>query len=94
MFFNTFQSISSQSRSFSTQHFKLNLKSGDLSQNSRGPTNFFLIMKCSNYEFALNIKCQHNGLRRDHNHLSESTLYLEIIILLILLYANVITTIY
>ena len=41
--------------------------------NSREPTKFVLIMRCSMYEFALNIKCKYNGLSRDHNHLSELT---------------------
>ena len=31
------------------------------------------MMRCSNYEFALNIKRKYNGLSRDHNHLSELT---------------------
>ena len=30
-------------------------------------------MRCSDYEFALYIKCKYNGLSRDHNHLSEFT---------------------
>ena len=30
-------------------------------------------MRCSNYEFALNIKCKYHGLSRNHNHLSELT---------------------
>ena len=32
-----------------------------LDSNSQGPTKFFLIMKCSNYEFALNTKRKYNG---------------------------------
>ena len=48
-----------------------------LIQTSRGPTNFVLIMKCSNYEFAINIKCEYNGLSRDHNLLSELTGFLN-----------------
>ena len=34
-------------------------------------------MKCSNYEFALNIKRKYNRLSRDHNHLSELTGFLK-----------------
>ena len=45
--------------------------------NSGKPTKFVLIMRCSNYEFALNIKCKYNGLSRDHNHLSELTGFLN-----------------
>ena len=37
-----------------------------LHSNSRGQI-------CSNYEFALNIKCKYNRLSKDHNHLSELT---------------------
>ena len=32
---------------------------------------------CSYYEFALNVKCQYNRLRRDRNHLSELTGFLN-----------------
>ena len=42
-----------------------------LIQTPGEPTKFVLIMTCSNYEFALNIKCKYNVLSRDHNHLSE-----------------------
>ena len=42
-----------------------------------GPTKFALIIRCSNYEFALNIKCKYNGLSRGHNHLSELTGFLK-----------------
>ena len=34
---------------------------------------FVLIMRYSNYECALNIKCDYKGLSRDCNHLSELT---------------------
>ena len=44
-----------------------------LIQTPPRPTKFVLIMRCSNYESALNIKCKYNGLSRDHNHLSELT---------------------
>ena len=44
-----------------------------LYSNSRGPTKFFLIMRCFKYEFVLNIKCKYNRLSRDHNHISEFT---------------------
>ena len=43
----------------------------------RLPTKFVPIMRCSNYEFALNIKCKYNGLSRDHNHQSELTGFLN-----------------
>ena len=48
-----------------------------LNSNSRRPTRFVLIMKCSNYEFASNIKCKYNGISRDHNHLTTLTGYLN-----------------
>ena len=48
-----------------------------LNSNSRGPTKSVLIMKCSNYKFALNIKCKYNGLSGDHNRLSELTGFLN-----------------
>ena len=54
------------------------LQCSSLNSNSRGPTKFVLIMRCSNYEFALNIKCEYNGLSRDNNHLSELMLIPEL----------------
>ena len=45
-----------------------------LNSNSQEPTRFVLILRCSNYEFALNInKCKYNRFSRDRNHLSEIT---------------------
>ena len=49
-----------------------------LNSNSRGPTKLVLIMRCSNYVFALNIKCKYNGFSRDHNHMSELTGFLNL----------------
>ena len=48
-----------------------------LIQTPERPTKFVLIMKCSSYEFALNITCKYNGLSRDHNHLSDLTGFLN-----------------
>ena len=42
-----------------------------------GPTKFVLIMRCSNYEFVLNINCKYNELSRNHNQLSELTGFLD-----------------
>ena len=49
------------------------LQCSPLNSNSRKPTKFVLTMRCSNYEFALSIKCKYNELSRDHNHLSKLT---------------------
>ena len=49
------------------------LQCSPLNSNSRGPTKCVLIMRCSIYEFAFNIKCKYNSVNRDHNHLSELT---------------------
>ena len=46
-------------------------KCSSLNSNLQKPTKFVLIMRCSKYEFALNIKCKHNGLSGHHNHLFE-----------------------
>ena len=48
-----------------------------LIQTPEEPTKFVLIIGCSIYEFILNIKCKYNGLRRDHNQLSELTGFLR-----------------
>ena len=48
-----------------------------LNSNSREPIKFVLIMRCSNYKFALNIKRKYNRLSKDHNHLSELTGFLN-----------------
>ena len=48
-----------------------------LNSNSGGPTKYVLIMRCSIYEFALNIKCKYNRVISDHNHLSELTGFLD-----------------
>ena len=52
---------------------RFKLKCSLLNSNCPGTTKFILIMRCSNYEFALNIMCKYNGLSRGHNHLSELT---------------------
>ena len=52
------------------------LQYSTLNSNPQRPTKFVLIMRFSNYEFALNIKCKYNELIRDHNHMPElSELY-------------------
>ena len=48
-----------------------------LNSNSRRPTKLVLIIRCSNYEFALNINSKYNGFSRDHNHLAELTGFLN-----------------
>ena len=55
----------------------MNIQCSPFNSNYQGPTKFVLIMRCSNYEFALNIKCKYNGLSKDHNHLSELTGFLN-----------------
>ena len=48
-----------------------------LNSTSREPTKVVLIIRCSNYELALNIKCTYNEISRDHNRLSELTGFLS-----------------
>ena len=59
------------------QFIIIRIQYSPLNSNSQGSTKFFRIMKCSNYEFALNIKCKYSRLSRDHNHLSELTEFLN-----------------
>ena len=57
--------------------YSMYVQCSPLNLNSWGPTKLVLIMRCSNCEFALNIKCKYNRLSRDHNHLSELTGFLQ-----------------
>ena len=60
-----------------TRRLLYNIQCSLLNLNFRRPTKFVLIMRCSNYKYALNIKCKYNGLSRDHNQLSELTGFLN-----------------
>ena len=62
---------------YSKEKDKTKYSAVHLIQTPGGPTKFVLIMRCSNYEFALNIKCKNNGLSGDHNHVSELTSFLN-----------------
>ena len=55
----------------SSTNFQNKLLCSPLNSNSRDLPKFVLIMRCSNYKFALNIKCKYNGLSKDHINLSE-----------------------
>ena len=48
-----------------------------LNSNFRGLPKYVLIMRCSDYETTLNIKCKYTELSRDHNHQSELTGFLK-----------------
>ena len=53
------------------------LQCSPLNSNSPRLTKFIIIMRCSNYEIALNARRKYNGFSRDHNHLSELTAFLN-----------------
>ena len=53
------------------------IQCSSLNSNTWGSTKFILIMRYSNYEFALNVKRKYNGLSRNHNHLFELTGFLN-----------------
>ena len=64
-------------KNIGTITLKIEIQCSPLISNSRGPTKFILIMRCSNYEFVLNINWIYNELSRNHNQLSELTGFLN-----------------
>ena len=57
-------------------YISLYLQCSSLNSNSQEPTRFVPIMRCFNYEFALNVK-RNTMCSADHNHLSELTEFLK-----------------
>ena len=47
------------------------IQRSSLISNFLKPTKFVLILRCSNYKFALNRKWKYNGLSRNNNHIAK-----------------------